>query len=742
MADALITASELFDTAQALRHEARATGERRLLWLMGGAGWTLAAADALLEVLRLPDARWVGRRDDPADPNRRTADLGGECGLLVVDAWSGLDLDALGAAVGTLRGGGLLLLLTPPAAGWPDRTDPAAARLATYPLSARDLAGRTVRRLCQLLDGHPAVRRCAGPSDDGAPSILIGAAEPDGSGDRSPPDGAARPNSACIVQATDLSQVEPATADQARAVDAILATARGRARRPLVITADRGRGKSAAMGLASTRLCAAGNACILLTAPRRTAAEAVLRHARASQPRFLPPDALLARAPPADLLLVDEAAAIPAPLLEGMLTQYPRIVFATTVHGYEGTGRGFELRFRAVLDRRTPGWRALRLREPVRWTPNDPLEALTNRALLLDAEPALDAVVTRLIETAQPIGVETPDRDRLAADEPLLRQAFGLLVLGHYQTRPSDLRQLLDAPGIAVHLLRAGDSVLATAVSGREGRLPADLLAPVFEGRRRPQGHLLAQTLSAHAGFFDAPAQGFWRVLRIAVHPAARGRGLGRRLIAAMAEQARSEGADLIGASFGATPGLLRFWRRCGLLPVHIGSRRNAASGVHAAVVLRGLTPAGARLLELGRRQLLPRLAVLLAGPLRDLEPEVVAEMLAGAPGEPAALTDQELRELHAFADASRGLDATRPALHRLVRIALSPALGDAALTPVQTQLLIACALQQRAPAKAAQQLGATGSAAVVVALRAATASLLQRSGDRRRRTDPTDLMA
>jgi tRNA(Met) cytidine acetyltransferase len=485
------------------------------------------------------------------------------------------------------------------------------------------------------------------------------------------------------------------------------------------------------MGLAAARLRDSGSLNILLTAPRRTAAEAVLRHAGTPPPRYLAPDALLADRPTADLLLVDEAAAIPAPLLERMLGHYPRIVFATTVHGYEGTGRGFDVRFRAVLDRLTPGWRACRLATPIRWAADDPLEALLNRALLLDAEPAADDAVTPLLESARPVSVETPARDHLAADEPLLRQVFGLLVLGHYQTRPSDLRQFLDAPDIAVHLLRCGDTVLATAVTGREGRLPADLLAPIFSGHRRPRGHLLPQTLSAHAGLFEAPALGFRRILRIAVHPAARGRGLGRRFVAAIADLATAAGDDLLGASFGATPGLLRFWHRCGLDPVHIGSRRNAASGVHAAVVLRTLTPAGERLLDLGRRRLLPRLTVLLAGPLRDLEPAVVAGLLSDAPADPTPLTDDEHRELRAFADAARGLDATRPALHRLLGHGMPQALASEALTHPQAAALIACGLQQRQPAEAAPRLSATGADAVVSTLRQAVATLLRQAEDR-----------
>jgi tRNA(Met) cytidine acetyltransferase len=298
-------------------------------------------------------------------------------------------------------------------------------------------------------------------------------------------------------------------------------------------------------------------------------------------------------------------------------------------------------------------------------------------------------------------------------------------VLGHYQTRPSDLRQLLDAPDIGMHWLRAGAVVLAVAVTGREGKLPEALLEPIFAGHRRPHGHLLPQTLSAHAGLYDAPGLGCRRILRIAVHPAARRRGLGRRLVAAIAEQARAEGTDLLGTSFGATPALIAFWRSAGLVPVHIGSRRNAASGVHAAVMLKALTPAGSALVETGQRRLLPRLAVLLAGPLRGLEPAVVAALLSDAPVTHAALATDEHRALRAFAHGNRGLDATRPDLHRLLLLTLPRALASGALEPADGDALILCGLQHHAPGACAARLGFSGEAAVLGALRRGVAALL-----------------
>jgi tRNA(Met) cytidine acetyltransferase len=58
----------------------------------------------------------------------------------------------------------------------------------------------------------------------------------------------------------------------------VLALARGRAHRPLVLIAHRGRGKSAALGIAAARLARDGLRRILVTAPRSGACESLFRH--------------------------------------------------------------------------------------------------------------------------------------------------------------------------------------------------------------------------------------------------------------------------------------------------------------------------------------------------------------------------------------------------------------------------------------------------------------------------------
>ena len=749
--------------AAALAARTRRTGRRLALILSGDPHWSTAAALGAAAALDTTPACWLS--DRTLHPGARPLGeavrlLGSEHRLLVYDAWSGFDPDGFGAAVGTLCGGGLLLLPCPPLADWPRRTDPQARRIAPWPLGAEAVGGRFIARLVRMLRGDPAV-------------LLV---EQDRPLPRLTADPAGRSPTASDAPA-DLSPdpARPATPDQAAAVAAILALARGRAHRPLVLTAHRGRGKSAALGIGAGRLLAAAVAdghratdtgqrsaprtgsgvpkprLILVTAPRRAAAESLFRHAALAWPaardtgdglaagdaelRFAAPDALAAEGPPAALLLVDEAAGIPAPLLTALLGRYPRSVFATTVHGYEGTGRGFDLRFRATLDRRTPGWRGLTLDTPIRFGADDPLEALAFRALLLDAAPAAAAELEG--SGPAPWCVERLDRDALAGDDETLRQAFGLLVLAHYQTRPLDLRLLLDAPGVRVLTLRRAGRIGATLIACTEGGIAdPELLQAVYDGRRRPRGHLLPFTLAAHGGLADAPRRRFLRVIRIAVHPALTGRGFGRRLLDELAGAAADEGFDLLGSSFGATPGLLRFWTRCGFRPVQLGTSRNAATGEHALVVLRALTPAARHWRSAASARLAARLPVLLAGPLRRLEPVLAAALLAVLPPirgldphGPWADSTLDAAELVSFARAHRTLEAALPALAALVWRRLGAALRARRVAPDDAALLSAVALQLRPLEELVPRFGARGREALTDTLRGCVARLLAPPG-------------
>jgi tRNA(Met) cytidine acetyltransferase len=699
----------------------------RLAIVLAGSGdWALYAAATALSSHPSEQLVWLSERDldgrrVPISQGEKL--LGSEVDVLVYDAHSGFDPDNFGAALGALRGGGLLLLLTPPLDHWPEEPDPQAGRLVVHQFAAEQVEKRFVRRLARtILESHDIV--LLSESDPiPLPSTAARA------GDRSRPD----------------SIGDYRTPDQQRAVDAILKTANGRARRPLILTSDRGRGKSSALGIAAARLLDDKPCSILATAPRRSAVDPLFDHASRLLPNaevhtnrisyrdgllhFHPPDELCRSPRNADLLLVDEAAGIPAPLLERLLRTHPRVVFATTVHGYEGTGRGFEVRFRRTLDRDAPGWREVRMETPIRWAPDDPVERLAASALLLDAAPADGALVAE----AHPRSCRFQhlDRDVLVENEDMLSQLFGLLVLAHYQTRPMDLRHLLDGPNIRVYAIFHEEQVVATALVAVEGGFGSDLARDIFEGRRRPRGHLLPQTLSAHAGIEEATGRTYARVIRIAVHPEVQGRGLGRLLLDGIVEDAHTQDLDLVGSSFGATADLLAFWKRCGFPAVHLGTSRNAASGAHAAVVLRPLSCAGESLQLLALNRLGRHLPTLLAGPLRDLEPEIASVFLRDAPGVDWTPDDRERRELAAFAFALRPVEASLPPLAMLVCSRFGEALSAGALDDLERDVLIYKALQHRGWAESARLLGLPGRAQVVALLRRAAGKVVgQRHSD------------
>jgi tRNA(Met) cytidine acetyltransferase len=698
------------DLLRALSSACTTARQRQLLVVAGGREWGHELAQQALATLP-GDWCWIG--DSGAGGAHRVAVaqahtlLGGEWQGLIYDARAGFDPDAFGAAAGTLRAGGLLLLLTPPLAEWGDYPDPQRRRITVYPYSEAQVGGRYLQRLARLLGAAPEVSLI----EQGAPLPPL-------------------PHVSTPVTAATPEDEECATAEQLAAVEALCRVARGHRHRPLVLLSDRGRGKTAALGLAAARLLQQGGRRIVVTAPRLAAVTPLFAHAAARLPgatasrgllrlanggelRFVPPDQLLREATPCDLLLVDEAAAIPAPLLERLLRRHPRIAFATTVHGYEGTGRGFELRFRRVLDAVTPEWRQRRLEQPVRWAAGDPLERLVFRLLLLDAEPASDEAVAAIPLDA--CRIERLDRTALAADGPLLSQLFGLLVLAHYRTSPGDLRNLLDGPNLQITMLCHQQTVLATALVAREGGLDAALSQQVYAGERRLRGNLLPQSLATHAGLAEAPRLSAARVMRIAVHPARQGEGLGQRLLAGVAAQATAEGVDYLGASFGADERLLDFWRHGDCLPVRVGFKREASSGAHAVMVMRPLTPQGEQLYALARQRLASQLTTLLSEPLAGLEAGLVVRLLHHS-GTPRA-DEMAWADGCSFALAQRDYGNC---LHGLQQILLF-ALGDAPalLTATQQTLAIAKVLQRRPWAELVETMGLAGREEAVLQLRA-----------------------
>ncbi len=127
---------------------------------------------------------------------------------------------------------------------------------------------------------------------------------------------------------------------------------------------------------------------VYLTAPNKSAVHSVIEFSE-REIEFIAPDELAIRLQhepefsQSAWLLVDEAAVIPLPLLQEYSQYFQHIIFSTTIHSYEGTGRGFELKFKRKIHRT---FQHFELKQPLRWQENDPLEHFIDDLLLLNAE--------------------------------------------------------------------------------------------------------------------------------------------------------------------------------------------------------------------------------------------------------------------------------------------------------------------------------------------------------------------
>ncbi len=512
---------------------------------------------------------WLGDSHSQAVPAQKSRQiLGSEYALAVMDMHSGLHPNALAALAGSVIGGGVLIMLIPPQSQWAELADPDYERLATYPLLWQQLPRRFIHHIQASLQRYIDAGEgffCVAQQDDSRP---VGAIHES-------------PLRAIAPTASRAIALQP-TSSQREVMRALMAH-----QGVSVLLAERGRGKSAALGFAAQQWLAAGRR-VLLTAPSRQAAASVFRHAGTAENvlAFCAPDGILAdEAIQADILLVDEAAAISLPMLLALVARFPCIVFASTTDGYEGTGQGFVLRFLRELDRRTPGWQPLTLDAPVRWAEGDALERWLYEALLLRAH---EQVLASVVDAAPEVEVLSISQNALLENPALLQAVYGLLRSAHYRTTPDDLRFLLDGPALSIYLLQRGADVLAVALIVEEGSIDADMAGEIAAGRRRPRGHLLVQTLAVHLNQPMYLRERVARVVRIAVHTQWQSRGLGSRLLQAVMADQRVRGVHSIGSSFSATPEVLAFWQKNGFELLRLGHKRQASSAAPAALVLHG----------------------------------------------------------------------------------------------------------------------------------------------------------
>ncbi|EGI63113.1 N-acetyltransferase 10 [Acromyrmex echinatior] len=425
------------------------------------------------------------------------------------------------------------------------------------------------------------------------------------------------------------------TVDQAKAVLKFIECISEKTLRSTVsLTAARGRGKSAALGLAIA------GAYIHPTDTHRL-----------NQ---------------AELLVIDEAAAIPLPYVKAMLGPY-LIFLASTINGYEGTGRSLSLKLLQQLRTQTAGSNShngknekeqnektligrqlheLTLDESIRYKPGDAVEQwlcdllclnVTMHAPILSGCPPPDICQLYYI-----------NRDTLfsyhKASELFLQRLVSLYVASHYKNTPNDLQMMSDAPAHHLFcLLGPVDSnkktlpeILVVLQICLEGQVSKTSINDGLSRGRRAAGDLIPWTIAQQYQDEDFPILSGARIVRIATHPDYQGMGYGNRALQLLKQyyemkmpninesvieesmteiknvpdeavdllqetieprsslpplllklsERHPEHLDYIGVSFGITEHLLKFWKRSNFIPVYLRQTANDITGEHSCIML------------------------------------------------------------------------------------------------------------------------------------------------------------
>lgn len=544
---------------------------RQLIQLIGSTTWVIQQAKQLIQTEHY---FWIGQAPEGVINHQYEQLLGQECELLIINTHDHFDANAFAAAEGTLKGGGLLILLS-------DINNKNKTLFDSYLQQQLNNSS-----FIQLTENEPF------------PTLVA-------------------PLS-CVPQALHLEQ-------QQLAIKAIIKTVTGHRRRPLVLTANRGRGKSAALGMAAKQLVESGFKKILICAPNKSATTTLFKHAGKSESiSFIAPDLLLQTKPACDLLMIDEAATLPVPMLETLTQHYSRLVFATTLHGYEGSGRGFALRFQKRLKEIAPQCRFLHLDQPIRWAQECPLEQFTLQNLCLTE----GQTQSPNYDSQQAVQLELIKPEQLLKNHALLDALFSLLVIAHYQTKPSDLEQLFNDRQLSILLLTQNKQILAVALINHEGEIKKQLASQIYQGERRLKGHLVAQSLTFHGAQLNAASHKYARIQRIAVHPAIQQQGLGKLFIEKITAWAETKQFDHLCASFGATDELLKFWQDRQFSTLRIGFTKDKSSGTHSFIVNLALSERGKQLHHSIQKQFQKQLPTQINRHLQSLDTGLIISLL------------------------------------------------------------------------------------------------------------------
>ncbi len=577
--------------------------------------------------------------------------LGETYSSLVIDFTEGFHPNDLGIIIETIAEGGIIIAISPPISTWNNIKTRWHEELVSEPYTIDDVVGRFYRRFMQrtlVAEGiiiFDADKRKIVKKYHFKPRVI------------------SREEIEIPVEREIKKKLYKlcATQDQIRVLQLFERFfERERERKAVIITADRGRGKTAILGIATPHLISRMQRIlkrpvrVLVVAPSPQSVQTYFRfllkamvrqgmgkyfvketngmitvvNSRYARVEYVVPRRAMIEKDYADIVIVDEAASIDVPVLWKITEGVRYIIFSTTIHGYEGAGRGFSIRFLRRLERdESIEIEKIHMEEPIRYGKGDPIERWLYDVLLLDAQPAeITEDDVKSIKDGK-LEFKELDKDELMKDEKLLREFFGIYVLAHYRNRPSDLVILSDMPNHLPFVVTVNGKPVCSLHIAIEGSLDDPTIEKIKEGYK-PKGQIIPDLVLKHYWNFEFPRKTGVRVVRIATHPSVMDMGIGSFALQKIVEWAEKKGLDWVGSGFGVSPELLRFWIRNGFTPIHITPQRNEVSGEHTVIVLKALKNEVREIVEDLNAEFTRRLVEYLADELSDLETETAIQLL------------------------------------------------------------------------------------------------------------------
>ncbi|MCS7144348.1 MAG: tRNA(Met) cytidine acetyltransferase TmcA [Archaeoglobaceae archaeon] len=593
--------------------------------------------------------------------------LGATFSSLIIDLSEGFHPNDLGIVVETVGEGGIIVAISPQIERWKNLKSKWHEELVSEPYSVNDVIGRFYRRFLErTLKAEGVIIYDLDKGEIVKKFEFV-------------PKGVSR-EEIVLPESTKIKKKLYklcATQDQVRVLQLFERFfERERDRKAVVITADRGRGKTAVLGIVTPALVSRLER--LLKRPIRVLIVAPTPHAVQNYFRFLIkamkrqgmkeffikktdeelitvlnskyarieyaiPRRALEEKEFADILIVDESAGIEVPVLFKIIEGFRHVIFSTTIHGYEGTGRSFNVRFLKKLEEdQSIELEKIHMSEPIRYGIGDPIESWLYDALLLNAQPA--EIGKEEIEKIKNLELEFEvlEKEELLSNEKLLREFFGIYVLAHYRNRPSDLAVLLDTPNHIPAVVKVNGKVVCSLHLAVEGGMDDQLIGKIREGYK-PRGQIIPDLVLKHFWNYEFSRRKGVRIVRIAVHPSAMDIGIGSFALKKTIEWADKNDLEWVGSGFGVSNELIRFWLKNGFVPVHMTPQRNEVSGEYTIIVLRSIRVDES--VEKMNIEFIRRFIEYLSDELSDLETETAILILKSLKGD-VECTPPKFREL------------------------------------------------------------------------------------------------